>query len=173
MYELTSYEVMKVLAQKIVETADPEEMKRLAHELFVLASESGDRDTMSAWVEIHDLQHRLQHDTQPLPYTEQDVLENIKQAARNATKKYTCACCGYKTLDEEPPGTYEICAICFWEDDAVQFEDPDYAGGANRLSLKAAQKNYQHFGACDKASIGHVRKRNANDEKDVHWQPFI
>jgi len=28
--------------------------------------------------------------------------------------KYTCSCCGYKTLDEEPPGTYDMCSICFW-----------------------------------------------------------
>jgi rubrerythrin len=27
--------------------------------------------------------------------------------------KYTCPCCGYKTLDEEPPGTYDICKIVF------------------------------------------------------------
>lgn len=35
--------------------------------------------------------------------------------------KYTCPCCGYKTLDEEPTDTYAICKICFWEDDGVQF----------------------------------------------------
>lgn len=40
--------------------------------------------------------------------------------------KYTCPCCGYKTLDEEPPGTYDICSIFFWEDDGVQYDDPDY-----------------------------------------------
>lgn len=37
--------------------------------------------------------------------------------------KYTCPCCGYKTLNEEPPNTYE--------DDGVQFKDADYEGGAN------------------------------------------
>ncbi|MBN6888739.1 hypothetical protein JRF95_19980 [Cytobacillus horneckiae] len=31
--------------------------------------------------------------------------------------KYTCLCCGNKTLNEEPPDTYEICETCFWEDD--------------------------------------------------------
>lgn len=31
-----------------------------------------------------------------------------------------CLSCGYKTLDEEPPGTYDICEICFWEDDGYQ-----------------------------------------------------
>ena len=25
--------------------------------------------------------------------------------------KYTCPCCGYKTLDEEPPGTHEIARL--------------------------------------------------------------
>ncbi len=50
--------------------------------------------------------------------------------------KYTCPCCGYRTLDEEPPGTYDICEICFWEDDPVQFVDPDYEGGANTPSLR-------------------------------------
>ncbi|MBL1704243.1 hypothetical protein DXB51_09685 [Bacillus cereus] len=45
--------------------------------------------------------------------------------------KYTCPCCGYETLEEEPPGTYEICSICYWEDDEVQFNDPDFEGGAN------------------------------------------
>ncbi|MBJ8192719.1 hypothetical protein JDS79_38930, partial [Bacillus cereus] len=49
--------------------------------------------------------------------------------------KYTCPCCGYKTLNDEPPGTYDICEICFWEDDGIQFADPDYDGGANIVSL--------------------------------------
>ena len=124
-------------------------MKRLARELFHLASEAGYPDNMLAWVEISEMQDRLQYDAQRPPYTEQDVIEKIKEAARLATRKYTCPCCGYKTLDEEPPGTYDICAICFWEDEPIQFEDPDYEGGANRPSLKTAQKNVQLFGACD------------------------
>lgn len=149
LHELTSYETMKLLAQEIFHTTDEEEMKRLARELFHLASEAGYPDNMLAWVEISEMQDRLQYDAQRPPYTEQDVIEKIKEAARLATRKYTCPCCGYKTLDEEPPGTYDICAICFWEDDPIQFEDPDYEGGANRPSLKTAQKNVQLFGACD------------------------
>ncbi len=26
---------------------------------------------------------------------------------------YTCPCCGYQTLNEKPPGTYDIYSICF------------------------------------------------------------
>ncbi len=85
-------------------------------------------------------------------------------------KKFTCPCCGYKTLDENPPGTYDICPICFWEDDGVQFNDPDYEGGANHVSLRQAQKNYDEFGACEKEMLCHVRKPNKNDEKDSNWK---
>lgn len=53
--------------------------------------------------------------------------------------QHTCPCCGYKTLDAPARGTYEICPLCYWEDDPVQHQDPDYAGGANELSLREAQ----------------------------------
>jgi hypothetical protein len=31
------------------------------------------------------------------------------------------------------PGSYEICSVCFWEDDGVQFRWPTIAGGAKGL----------------------------------------
>ncbi len=43
---------------------------------------------------------------------------------------YACPCCGYLTFDALPYGSFDICAVCFWEDDNVQNEDPDYMGGA-------------------------------------------
>ena len=48
-----------------------------------------------------------------------------------------CPCCGTKTISE--PGQYEICDVCNWEDDPVQSADPDYAGGANHVSLNEAR----------------------------------
>jgi hypothetical protein len=50
-------------------------------------------------------------------------------------------------LDEQPPGTYEICRECGWEDDYVQFRDPDYRGGANSESLREARENYVNYGS--------------------------
>lgn len=44
-----------------------------------------------------------------------------------------CPCCGSFTIDE--PGTYEVCAVCRWEDDPVQSRDSSYSGGANYESL--------------------------------------
>ena len=58
----------------------------------------------------------------------------------NQTKKFACVCCGELTMDEQPPGTYQVCPVCGWEDDKVQFKNPDLAGGANELSLHQARE---------------------------------
>jgi len=71
---------------------------------------------------------------------------------------YACPCCGYLTFDEEPSGTFEICPVCRWEDDNVQFRDPTYEGGANAVSLEQARKNFATIGAIDKKSLKFVRK---------------
>lgn len=78
--------------------------------------------------------------------------------------RFACPCCGYETLDEEPPGTYDICEICFWEDDGVQYKDPDYRGGANHVSLREAQRNFIEYGACEESCLKHVRKPTESDK---------
>ena len=85
---------------------------------------------------------------------------------------YTCACCGYKTLSDTP-GSYDICHICFWEDDQVQLLDPWFAGGANKPSLAEAQANFARFGACDEHGRQFVEGISAEDEKDPEWRPVI
>lgn len=72
-------------------------------------------------------------------------------------KKYPCPCCGYGTLSEEPPGTFEICPVCYWEDDNVQYDDPNYEGGANGISLHKARENFKKFGAIDQDVVDRVR----------------
>ena len=52
-----------------------------------------------------------------------------------AIGKYKCPCCGFYTFDEKLNGNYDICPVCFWEDDPIQLEDNEYKGGANRVSL--------------------------------------
>lgn len=71
---------------------------------------------------------------------------------------YACPCCGYLTFEEEPPGTFDICPVCGWEDDEVQFRDPGYEGGANSVSLDQAKANFSAIGAIDQESLGSVRK---------------
>jgi len=74
------------------------------------------------------------------------------------SKMFKCPCCGFLTLSEQPPGTFEICPVCHWEDDNVQFNDPEYVGGANKISLSQARKNFLKFGACDEKFVKKVRK---------------
>jgi hypothetical protein len=71
--------------------------------------------------------------------------------------KHLCPCCGYKTLDKEPPGTFDICPVCYWEDDNIQFDNPLYEGGANEMSLEKARLNFKKFGAVDKKYLKNVR----------------
>lgn len=71
---------------------------------------------------------------------------------------YKCECCGCYTLPEESTGNYNICPVCYWEDDIVQIEDPDFQGGANEESLNQARNNYKIFGACSRKFIDKVRK---------------
>jgi len=40
----------------------------------------------------------------------------------------------------EPPGSYDICELCGWEDDHVQLTHPNMGGGANKSSLAAHQQ---------------------------------
>jgi len=82
-----------------------------------------------------------------------------------------CPCCGYFTLHDPEPGSFELCPICFWEDDSVQFEDPNYQGGANLPSLNEAQRSFVQCGACEAAAASSVRKPGPNDHRDPHWQP--
>ena len=80
-------------------------------------------------------------------------------------KKYECPCCGYLTLEKEPPGTYEICPVCFWEDDPLQYDNPDYKGGANKNSLNQCRANYALFGASSKDVIENVRRPLDSEKK--------
>jgi len=72
--------------------------------------------------------------------------------------KYPCPCCGYLTRSESAFDTYDICAVCNWEDDGLQFDEPDFEGGANEVSLRTARANYAAFGASDRQFLDRVRK---------------
>lgn len=49
-----------------------------------------------------------------------------------------CPCCGQTTV-----GEYEICDLCSWENDPIQLDDPEYSGGANRMSLNEAREAFK------------------------------
>ncbi|HEX2133867.1 MAG TPA: CPCC family cysteine-rich protein [Actinophytocola sp.] len=82
---------------------------------------------------------------------------------------YPCPCCGHATFSE-PPGSYEICDVCFWEDDAVQLRWPDWSGGANGPSLIDAQRNCAELGATEVRFTGLVRQATASEPLDAGWR---
>ncbi|HWW01244.1 MAG TPA: CPCC family cysteine-rich protein [Candidatus Acidoferrum sp.] len=84
--------------------------------------------------------------------------------------KLPCACCGYLTLGDSP-GSYEICHVCFWEDDPVQLLDPWYVGGANKVSLQQAQENFSRFGVSEQRFKKNVKGVLAGDIRDERWRP--
>ena len=56
---------------------------------------------------------------------------------------YKCPCCGFSTLSEPPPGTFEICLVCGWEDDAAQAANPTLEGGASRMRTQRQTRPQQ------------------------------
>lgn len=85
-------------------------------------------------------------------------------------KKQTCPCCGYKTLRER--NNRETCPICKWMDDDIQSIKPDSEGGANKESLKEAQKNYKEIGRASKTFFHSESEPTTNYEKDKNWKPL-
>ena len=65
-----------------------------------------------------------------------------------------CICCGLGYVDDDGG---DICTICGWQDDDIQNDDPNFAGGANTLSLNEHRKNFKE-----------KRKINSNY---VWWKP--
>jgi hypothetical protein len=87
------------------------------------------------------------------------------------SSQYPCPVCGYLVFDE-PPGSFAICPICFWEDDIVQLGFPMMAGGANRVSLHQAQQNFMQDGVCEARLKRHVRRTESSDKRDPEWRLF-
>jgi len=52
---------------------------------------------------------------------------------------HPCPCCGHLTFNQ-PHGSYDLCPVCFWEDDAYQLRYPELLGRANGITLVEAQQ---------------------------------
>lgn len=98
--------------------------------------------------------------------------ESVDRGKEIFVAKHTCPCCSYKTLDQESPGSFEVCPICYWEDDNLQFEMPDLRSGANHVSLRQAQANFLELGVSDIEYMSLVRRPGLADERDPCWRPL-
>ena len=84
---------------------------------------------------------------------------------------YPCPCCGHLVF-AEPPGSDDICMICFWEDDASQLRFPELGDQTNFVPLLEAQRNYAQFGAIEERFANDVRKPGADDARDEAFRPI-
>ncbi|MEM8545167.1 MAG: DUF6714 family protein [Cyanobacteria bacterium P01_H01_bin.119] len=79
--------------------------------------------------------------------------------------KYPCLCCGYQTLTQTPPGTWDICPVCFWEDLPAGWRQE-----ATGISLRQGQTNFLAFGACSADWIAEVRSPAPTEARPHNWQ---
>lgn len=80
-------------------------------------------------------------------------------------KRYPCPCCGYLTLPQPAPGSWEICPVCFWEDSP---EDWDW--NSNGVYLEQGQANFEKLGACGPGWISDVRPPTPDEARLPGWQ---
>lgn len=90
------------------------------------------------------------------PHTLGRLFRNAGPLAPRAPTEL-CPCCGHRTLVER--AAFEICPVCFWEDDGQGDTDADEVrGGPNHdLSLTVARRNYREFGACEQRVLQSAR----------------
>lgn len=83
--------------------------------------------------------------------------QNSVVRAAEPGKRWACPCCRFLTLDER--GGFDICEVCFWEDDGQDDHDAVVVrGGPNgALSLEQARKNFAIYGACEERFKEKVR----------------
>jgi hypothetical protein len=78
-----------------------------------------------------------------------------------------CPCCGYHSLFER--NAYEICGVCFWEDDGTS--ELDAISGPNHMTLSEARENCSAYGAMALAFCTKVlpdgRERYAGPRQDA------
>ena len=77
--------------------------------------------------------------------------------------KYPCVCCGFLTRETPSDGDYDICQICFWEDDPFQNENINAVFGANAVSLAQAKINFKKYGAMEERFVKNVRPPSKNE----------
>jgi hypothetical protein len=80
---------------------------------------------------------------------------------------YACPCCGYKTLPDR--GAYDLCPVCWWEDEGTE---PWDVSDPNGRTLVEAQQEFLAQRLPYRLRPGKVRAPRRGEERDPDWQPF-
>ena len=67
---------------------------------------------------------------------------------------HQCPCCDYFSLPTR--GEYDICNVCFWEDNGIDVDEPDEYSGPNNMALREGRQNFLQVGVCHVSSLKNV-----------------
>lgn len=90
---------------------------------------------------------------------------------RIMSSRYTCPCCGHQTLTEGP-GAYDLCPVCYWEDDGCHEDDAASLEGPNGITLAEGQRRYRRHGTSALHCLPHVRPPREDELLDPAWRPL-
>jgi hypothetical protein len=66
-----------------------------------------------------------------------------------------CPCCDYFTLEQRH--AWNICLVCYWEDDGHDLDSSDEPSGCNGgLTLRQGRENFRRLGACEPEMVQYV-----------------
>jgi hypothetical protein len=78
--------------------------------------------------------------------------------------KHACPVCRVPTLDQR--GVYDICQVCWWEDDGIV--DPDWPSGPNHRTLAQARQQFADgLLAYDRSEEGYARLGGGDPEVEA------
>ena len=69
----------------------------------------------------------------------------------SATGPEQCPCCDYFCLRTR--GSYDVCPVCYWEDDGVGLGQLDEPSAVNHITLREGRRNFLRYGAADLAAL--------------------
>jgi len=70
----------------------------------------------------------------------------------NPLQRFACPICGFLTLAGRR--IFDICDVCFWEDDG---DDDGLESGPNQMTHAQGKENYAKLGAVEERFIQYVR----------------
>jgi hypothetical protein len=169
-FTMTRDEAVRLIAQKAMHLLSMEERRTLIEEWWVFTEEIPDlSDELCREVTIEEgpsdsdnrrydplVQHGLQ--TQLRRVSNKYLSEKLRELGyadeinEPEPELLACPCCLYKTLTRR--GHYDVCPVCFWEDDGGN--NPSRYSSPNHLTLEDGRRNFARLGACAIEHVNHV-----------------